>query len=1248
MKRFFLFLAALAILQVPAYAEGDKISCSETAMQYEVTGGRLKRNSDDVTDRIYGHDYTGEIKVGETITIRYAGTHAWSSPGGTDGDMAINPMSSKRRIEGMRKETHVDDGEGYASGHMSYTVEPDVEKIDVYATFTSYIANPMMGLVPYTVSVWARYKVVERYSGEPAPSSPKSGGSNSGPSTSGPSYDDDYSDGNEDPNHEEDNWASVFTDVIPFLIPAAVIGAITGIAVKKGKKKKGNGGNGKTPSTPNKGPEPDEPYYSMHFYKNFGDKIIVGEPPQKVYARIVKVVKGVDTPDQKLTSMISITNGGHLKVVQTGLEGGWMSAEVEALEEDPLPEEGIVVFRLEGNGGSYTNRMHFIISEPGEVVLADESLTFPAGKLCEKHMGFGLNGVSVPPEDIVVKLMDGGESKFKTCLEQDLENPLMFRIFITETCPDKEDAGKVEQYRCSIDVKLQSGRSLPTKIFYIYRMHLGLSMELDVLKAYLVDFHSNFDSELVTDDKAAKKKLAESRVTFKLIVEDKETGQLRNVLPDNDPVITFNDVEYNNKMFADKNGVIIEKPCELIQFKYEFHGILESANRFNEVVWWGLIRPTGGILVPPNRAKAKVTATVTYQGETYSDTVTVPVISQPYRDRISQDEYFRLVKEDEGKMAKLKEMRAKIEGDIAFSELIPYYYKVHAMIEGYHKYFGFYEPDYERLMRVYKKYCAGQIGHYFVNDTVWRTDSELDFDCFLATYGSIEKTWIGLGCRIVIGFITIGKSEVLLTPLSSLVKMRDYVDKGGDSAWEAFSTNSKDVLFWEGVFRAAGMGLGYVNQKYGVGTFLKAKYSVLKESFMQRAAQTALGKRLGLQPSYSTKALGDSIKQTGEQTKAISEAASRNADRAISNAQKAAEAGKGAGAGAGAGAGSAAGKSWAQQCAEKALKDSKKIFDDFTRVMNNPTATKEEMRRATLALQGNKGAQDLLRQSPSDLLRANFNHNIQQIYKEVDQMTIAELAKKLGVKPNEIQLAPNATSNNPMDLFRGKRIGADRDVTYQVLKDGKWVDVEQTLMEQTYARCFTKYNYNFFPPDVKQAIKTLDKFDQAAVNGLQSLESYGADLPRIVDAARRTEKLVDPEMVANAFEYKCKHWINQGKAAINNSEALKAYGLIDEAMSAAGYGQNLIKEGIRQNVKQFKNILLPRMQALKQAGVGKDYSKLLEKINVLERLGVPPPAGKSALSLEEAAEVLSSQYGTTVEQVVEECASIIPEVNQLL
>ena len=1230
-----LFAAASVLSQFPARAEGGKISCSGTSMQYSIEGGRLKRVKDDERDRTVSHNYEGEIKPGETITIRYAGLSAMKSAGGNDGAVAINPMAKKRKIEGMLKEAHADDGQGCVSGHLSYTVEPDVVRIDVYVTFTSYTYRPMVGLAPFTTSAWVTYTVVEAEPKKPAEEKRQS----TGPTTS-PGYSND-DDGGGDKDYEEDNEASFVTEVIPYLIPAAVIAAIIGITVSAGNKKKG-GKNKKQDAS-----QDDQPYYSMHFYKNFGNTIIAGEPPQKIYARIVKTVKGVDTPDAMLTSMIRISSGAFLKVVPTGVSNGWMTADVSAPEADPLPEEGIVVCHLAGGNGSYTNRIHFRVSQPGEVILAEQSLVFPAGKGYEKYMGFGLNDVSQPPADVTVRLMDGAEAKFSTTLQQDLENPLMFRIFVKETCRDVEDAGKAEQFRCAVDVKLQSGRPLPTKIFYIYRMHLGLNIELDALKAYLVDFDSTFDSEILPTDPKVKKKFGESRIKIKLIVEDKETGQLHNVIPDSDPVITIEDVPDNKTMFADKYGAVIERPCELMNFKYEFRGILESDNQFNEVIWWGIVRSTRGYLLPPNRAKAKVTATVTYKEETFTDTVTVPVISQPYRDRISYAEYQRLLKEDFEKLEKLKRIRKKIASDVRFSGLLPFYYKVEAMVEGYHRDFGFYEPDYERVIRIFDKYCSGEIGHYFINENIWRpdwTEADENFDAFLATFSSIENSWTGLGARIVLGFVTAGASELILTPYSALVKMKAYVNKGGDSAWEAFRIASYDVLFWEGAFRLAGAGLKYANQKLGITNYLKGKYDKIVDGYKKWKETKELGKRLGSKPSYSTRGLGESVKEAGAETAAVKNTARQNANRAIEETRKSAASG-GSSSGGSSGGSNA---SWEEMCARRARQDSQKILDEFTRVMNNPTASADEIRRATLALQGNKGAQTLLRESSSDLLRANFNHSMQKIYQEVDKRTIEALAKKLNVKPDQIQPWNGASSNTFDDLFQGRKIAADRDVTYQVLKDGKWVDIEESLMHETYAECFTEYNYNFLPADRQQAIKTLQKLDQAVVNGATGLESYGSDLGRIVDPALRTQKLADPERVASTFVYKCKSWLNQGKAAQSQAESLRAYGLVDEAMSVAGYGQNLIKEGIRQNVKQFKNILLPRMQVLAKKGVGGDYSKLLEKINILEGLGVPCPPGATPVSLEEATRVLSYKYGTTVEKVVEECANLITEVNEYL
>ena len=307
------------------------------------------------------------------------------------------------------------------------------------------------------------------------------------------------------------------------------------------------------------------------------------------------------------------------------------------------------------------------------------------------------------------------------------------------------------------------------------------------------------------------------------------------------------------------------------------------------------------------------------------------------------------------------------------------------------------------------------------------------------------------------------------------------------------------------------------------------------------------------------------------------------------------------------------------------------------------------MRRVTLMLQGNKNAQNLLRNHPSDMLRANFNAQMQEMYKNTDPVAIKKMAERLGVPESDIQVWNGATGNDARDLYLGRKIGADRDVTFQVRgKDGKWVDIKEEIMEECYAQAFDEVHFGFYSHDRQELLKTLKKFDQATVNGLEGAESYGQDLGRIIDKARQTEKLIDPRRVANTFKHKCKEFIGQGESCRRQAEQLFDAGLYDEAMRIQGYGEALVEEGIRQNVKQFKRILDPRIEALAVKGVGKDYSLLYEKVRILESLGNPPPKDALPITLEEARVVLQDQYGTTLEQVVEECASIIEEINPLL
>ena len=111
---------------------------------------------------------------------------------------------------------------------------------------------------------------------------------------------------------------------------------------------------------------------------------------------------------------------------------------------------------------------------------------------------------------------------------------------------------------------------------------------------------------------------------------------------------------------------------------------------------------------------------------------------------------------------------------------------------------------------------------------------------------------------------------------------------------------------------------------------------------------------------------------------------------------------------------------YAEECAKRARQDARKIVDEFEAVMNNPTATPEEMRRVTLMLQGNKNAQNLLRNHPSDMLRANFNAQMQEMYKNTDPVAIKKMAERPGVPESNIQVWNRATGNDARDLHLGR------------------------------------------------------------------------------------------------------------------------------------------------------------------------------------------------------------------------------------
>lgn len=1043
----------------------------------------------------------------------------------------------------------------------------------------------------------------------------------------------------EDSGEDEDTEVEIPWDFI--LIGLAGVGA-AGVLVSRNKKKKNKDNKNKNPNQVKQQVPPEEVPHStfrMIVYKDFGDTLIIGDEPNLVGARIEETTPDGRTVERAdLTAMIVIDGEKDCVVSNSRMQGRYRMANVEADVRSGSIDKAIVRFTFRGRGGLFVNHVVFQVQE-APVIVMDEALTFAACRGKTLEMQFGINNLSGRVVGLQAQIGDVAARCFYVNQPvADSSVPGKYVVTVTEIGTEQKEAGYIEQYDCEVIVQLE-GRKVPLRRhFTLYRLHLGLRLELKAIKAYLVTFDSSWDRETPTMDKEIRKKFAESKVTFKLIVEDEENGTAASVLPDSDPVFTFQDIPEESLLFVDKYGNRVENPCQLMKIKYDFRGV------YDDNTAWGVLYSTAGGLFPPNRGKAMVTVRVTWHGQVFEESIMVPIISQPFVDISDVREYDNWLKMNQKRYEELIELKHKIESNRAFADLSPFYYKVYAMVEGYHPDFGVYEPDYNRIMKIKRDYVAGKIGHYFANETAWHTGlsaADENFNAFMATFASMEKSIVVIGARIALAYFTAGASELVLTPMSAMVRMQERVNQGEDSALKCFAMASGEVLFWEGAFylggKAINKGAQFAKDR-GYGEKIKDAFNKLKDIFTKNQEAKNATKKIVQNKGFSTSNLGNKVQKAGQKLKQTKTSAASRANEAIRRTRNSRD----------------AGLNWQSEFAEEgaqwARKDAEKILEDFKRVMNNPTATPEEMRRVTLALQGNKAAQNLLRESQSDLLRATFNSEIKKIYSEVDPLTIKKLAKELNVPESDIRVWDGASANSGKDLYLGKKIGADRDVTFQVKgSNGEWGDIREDIMERCYAEAFTEYHYGFLPADRQQAIKTLRKFDQAVVNGETGLESFGKDLKNIIDKSMQTNKLVDADRVANTVKYKCEYWLNQGKACREQAEQLYRMGMIDEARHVMGYGEELVKEGVRMNVKEFKRILDPRIQALyTKDAAPRNYDLLYEKIKILESIGTPPPKDVIEQSLEQARLTLETQYGTTIEAVIEECTEAIREINPYL
>lgn len=1175
-----LIAVIITLLPVPLRADTRMVNSYETAVKYSVAGGRIKRIEDDSNQYARSHNYKGEIKVGETITLRYAGIRAFKSIKGTEGAIAINPMSPKRRIEGMLKEAESE--KGMVSGHMSYTVEPDVTAISAYVTFTSYVLNPAMGAIPYTAGMWIDYKVVEKYSDEPgfkkatddvkkfdsltADSLPPGDGSS-----------DAGDEEEEDTDYEEDNYAQDSPGIGSYLIPAAVISIIIGGGAairKKNKKKKedGSSGDGGSSGGDKQGEEEEEPEatYSMYLYKDFGNTLVPGDPPRQVYAQIVKIVKDQATPDARLTSMIEITSGAYLNVVQTGMHDGWMSADVDAPDRKDAPDEGIVTFRLAANGGSYTNRIHFKIDN-GRIEFFQENLTLPVGYEEVSRLPFVVYGAD---EDADVKA-EIPSSPYTVELEQDAKINKLWYAVIRETSSTKEKKQPAGHYTVhSLNVKVDKGNnrfiegSLP-----VMRFQMGLIFECDgMVGCYSEKFDpGKHPKHLKFAYNGKYYAPALTRATMSLLTWDEEEHKLKRLVPAEDdtlfqpiPLPDEQDQKETDFYSKETQGMSDQQVLDKLNLQFFVNQILPDGSSIAYI-------HSCAILDAPARRKVRLHLEVKYKDVKYEAERDAWLISQPLRTT-SVDDSTAEGEEDDRITDNLTRISEFIINHDLLDRIGPVYKLANMLLDSYDPRFG-YDPELVYVVQSkFLRFVSGEtLGANADAEPVETPGLAAELLQSLALVSEQAEDWLekhgGVWTRLAIGAVTLGWSETALQTVKIAKDMVDVANRpfnpGG--AWEAFCVGVKTVTidFLTEQLWKADMVLGAeVVAKYHPELAANAANLMSKAAGKVKDKLGVLGKDVrevagGLKQYFSNK-VGAQMSSRFSNTGRIQRSMSDMTDDMLRDFRKTAD--------------------WtpeelledslgraANRNAIKEIKEFEHLCIEYRRY-KTPEA-KEAFRRFCYRCQGDKTMQKqlaLYQGEWANNLRSEYYRILQEDYHLVDKDALREASQRLrqmgeNVSEDDLEIFC-ATNSNKTALYDGDALTRDRDLT--MLKKSKPTrgnpnpvptEIPQDIAEECYGNAYKK-----------RTGLSLEEGDQAVVQK-GSKEMIGAgeeDLKRAFKKEHFGEQYTDLDGVAEAFKHKPEAWIKKGAD-------LRKLGDTTGALRMEG-------EGLRQAFKEYFNSLEPR------------------------------------------------------------------------
>lgn len=502
--------------------------------------------------------------------------------------------------------------------------------------------------------------------------------------------DNDDDDDDDDELWEEDNWAynqSGFADyAIPIGVAAAILGGAAAVAYRRKRKKKGKKDGEKDNG--------DGSRYEMRVYKDFGDTLVVGSGPQTVHARIVKTPAkgGEEVTDDALTAQIQITGDQYLKVSGQHIEDGWMCANVEAPDIEPIPEEGMVTFTLAANKGSYTNHLHFHI-EAGKVLFGQDNLTLAAHYDKEVRLPFVVMGMA-KDATIEATIVDGAHKPtdfYSIHVEWNEEKEVHEAVILDlkrDPVKDNGKPGNFIPFYLRVNVYNPGGSKIEGWISLV-RYYMGLVFRIGDVKCYAEE----------PDPQKQKLEIAsmQRRDDGHIYVPAETTGRLL--------LYTYNEEEHR---------VVIINPVPTPE-SWSIKAVTESeqqmvdklgvhctvvANKDKEGTEC-ILRCLLAVLDAPTRLSALITLGCEYNGEKYDCETQVILASQPRRHFESDAEWEAARKEDDAWMEKLGRLHDAIEEQGLGRPLMPLLTYIHNIMIGHEYDYGFDRSQMHAIGKLY-------------------------------------------------------------------------------------------------------------------------------------------------------------------------------------------------------------------------------------------------------------------------------------------------------------------------------------------------------------------------------------------------------------------------------------------------------------------------------------------------------------------------------------------------------------------